>query len=79
MQVNKHGFMNADHLKSTLNEKKKLMLHFYTKEVSEAEFHALEKKNLLAEEYGIEVWVETELLVCFLLMWQNVSWSRDHY
>ena len=69
MQVDKHAFTEADHLMSTLHDKKKLMLHFYTKEVSEEEFRALEKKHLSAEEYGIEVGAETEpvlLLTCFL-------------
>ena len=69
MQVDKHVFTEADHLMSTLHDKKKLMLHFYTKEVSEEEFRALEKKHLSAEEYGIEVGAETEpilLSTCIL-------------
>ena len=46
---------NENHITSFLNEKKKLVLHFYGLEVSIAEFRNIEKNNLDAEEYGIEV------------------------
>ena len=55
MQVSQHGFSEHDHIQTVVNEKKKLVLHFFTKEMSEEDFSALEKDILSAEEYGIEV------------------------
>ncbi|KAK7101955.1 U8 snoRNA-decapping enzyme-like [Littorina saxatilis] len=55
LEVNKHGFTDADHMHTVLNKRKRLVLHFFTKEVSEEEFLVLEKNHLKAEEYGIEV------------------------
>ena len=66
VQVSKFGFTAADHIKTTVHEKKKLVLHFYSKEVSEEEFPVLEKNHLLADEYGVEVMVKNgTTIACF--------------
>jgi hypothetical protein len=53
--VAEHGFVEGDHMQSSVNKRKQLVVHFFSKEVSEEEFRAIERRHLESEEFGIEV------------------------
>ncbi|XP_025405466.1 uncharacterized protein LOC112679758 isoform X2 [Sipha flava] len=50
-----HSVTNDDHVISHWSEKKKLVLHFYKLKVTMAELIEIEKRALLAQDYGSEV------------------------
>ncbi|XP_045166582.2 U8 snoRNA-decapping enzyme-like [Mercenaria mercenaria] len=54
LDLNKHSFKDENHSVTFLHEKKKLVLHFYIKEVTLEEFKGIEEKCPQAHEYGIE-------------------------
>ena len=59
-----------DHFLTHINEKTKLCLHFYMKEVSTPQLSQLERNLLLAEEFGLEVRNEV-FMVLGIVMPQN--------
>lgn len=50
-----HSVSHDDHIISHWSEKKKLALHFYKLHVTMAELIEIEKRALLARDYGSEV------------------------
>ncbi|KAK7476495.1 hypothetical protein BaRGS_00032243 [Batillaria attramentaria] len=54
LNVEVHKFTAAHHVQTCLNEKKKLLTHFFAMEVTLEKFSALEANVLQAPEYGIE-------------------------
>ena len=55
LDLTKHAFTQKHHLVTHVNQSKKLITHFYTMEVQKQEYEAIEKNVLDADEYGIEV------------------------
>lgn len=55
LDLEQYAFNDGEHAISFLHEKKKLILHFYIKEVSIEQFRGIEEKCCHAHEYGIEV------------------------
>ena len=55
IDLDQHSVKLEDHIATHLHEKKKLILHAFAKEVTEADFKVLEERTLKAQEYGIEV------------------------
>ena len=54
LDLDKYMFTKQDHVVSHKNQKKTLVTHFFAKEVTLAEFTAIEKKTLDAFDYGRE-------------------------
>merc|ERR1719422_2975904 len=54
LDLQKYSFKDSDCILVQLNEKKKLVLHFYLMEVSFEDFVEMERNIINAEEYGIE-------------------------
>ena len=44
---------------SHVNAKKKLITHFFAKEVSNEDYNAIERETLTAKEWGVEVCVKS--------------------
>ena len=55
LDLQKFSFREDDQVLSCYHEKKNLVLHFYAKEVNLDDFKTIERQNLTAVEYGIEV------------------------
>ena len=64
LDLEKHRFLDSNHIASFVNLEKSLVLHFFLKEVTLEEFCVLEKNNLQAPEYGTEV---MKLQLCHVL------------
>ena len=52
-------FEEGDHVISHVNAKKKLVTHFFAKEVSNEDYNAIERETLTAKEWGVEVCVKS--------------------
>ena len=48
-------FERSDHVISHVNSKKKLVTHFFAKEVSNESYSQIERDTLKAAEWGVEV------------------------
>lgn len=55
LDLSLYSFKDDHHLVTFLQEKKKLVLHFYIQEVTLIQFREIEAKCTSAHEYGIEV------------------------
>ena len=59
LDLTKYSFSRKHHAMSHLNEKKRMVTHFFTMEVTEEQYEEIERNVLTAKEYGIEVtWVD---------------------
>ncbi|KAL8621360.1 hypothetical protein ACOMHN_053381 [Nucella lapillus] len=54
LETGKHGFTVEDHVETAVHQRKKLVLHFFAKEITEDDVCLLERRHLSAAEYGIE-------------------------
>ena len=57
LDTDKYGFTQSHHLITTVNAKRKLCLHFYTREVPIEDFKKIEAAQTNAVEWGMEVTV----------------------
>ena len=55
LDLTKHAITQDDLLVTHVNQKKKLVTYFYTKELTLGDFNEVEKRVLDAEEWGTEV------------------------
>lgn len=55
LDINLHSVTNDDHVISHWSERKNLALHFYKLKVTMTELIEIEKRALLAQDYGSEV------------------------
>ena len=55
LDLQKFSFEEDSHVLSCYHEKKNLVLHFYAKDLNLEDFQSIERQNLTAAEYGIEV------------------------
>ncbi|XP_076468899.1 U8 snoRNA-decapping enzyme-like [Babylonia areolata] len=54
LEVSKYSFTADDHVETMVNQVKKLVLHFFVKEITEEEFCLVEQRQLSAPEFGVE-------------------------
>lgn len=55
LDLDKYSFSDTNHAVTFLHEEKKLILHFFIKEVTYDNLKSIEKNCIHAHEYGIEV------------------------
>ena|SRR6218665_1185344 len=55
LDLKKYPLSQDDHICTHVNDKKKLVMHFYAKEITKAEFLEVERNALGAKEWGVEV------------------------
>lgn len=55
LDTNRFAIKQTDHVFTHVNQKKRLVLHFYAKEVTKEEFSQIEQAVMTAADWGIEV------------------------
>lgn len=70
LDLEKYRMKQENHARTYLHEKKKLILHFFVNAVALQDFKHIEKMNLSAEEYGVEVRLK-------VTQWQSVQVSEQ--
>ena len=68
-----------DWLESCFCSGEKILLHFYCKELSEAEFCKFEKRGLQAPEYGVEVLGLVRCGSLFIVLFIQIEYSQIVY
>ena len=68
-----------DWLESCFCPGEKILLHFYCKELSEAEFCKFEKRGLQAPEYGVEVLGLVRCGSLFIVLFIQIEYSQIVY
>lgn len=55
LDLKRHSLVQKDHICTHVNDKKRLVMHFYALEVTKLEFLEIERNSLCAAEWGVEV------------------------